>query len=207
MIRPTVLFQTIYKDNGNLVSANALANHSSLSTTAHYANRFSLHLIYNALTREFQSVFQAVSISEINGAAQKLNISDSELHRLLKNAHRTGLGVACLNPKSGYQPESVKGKNCASLENCPRCPLRFVVATVSNLTDLILFHRHLQMSRTEFEATRPTRWLEVWLPWFVFSEVAVEKAQRGTSAATYLEAKKQADARIASGTANFPPLS
>ena len=84
--------------------------------------------------------------------------------------------------------------------------MRFVVATVSNLTDLILFHRHLQMNRTEFEATRPTRWLEVWLPWLVFSEVALEKAQRGGTAATYLEARRDADTRIASGTVNFPPL-
>jgi len=207
MIRPTVLFQSIYKNDGNLIDANVLADHATLSMTSTYANKPSLRLIYDELIREFQSLFQTVSISNIDGAAQKIGMASSQFNKRLKRALRTGLGVACLNPKAGYQPGTIKGENCASLENCPRCPLRFVVATVPNITDLILFFRHLRMSRPEFEATRPQRWVETWLPWLVFADVALEKIQRGPTAAVFLSAKAAADARILAGSVNFPPLS
>jgi hypothetical protein len=207
MIRPTVLFQSIHQNNGNLIGANVLADHSTLSTTSAYANKPSLRLIYDELIREFQSLFQTVSISNIDGAAQKIGMASPQFNKRLRRALRTGLGVACLNPKAGYQPGTLKGKNCASLENCPRCPLRFVVASVPNITDLILFFRHLRMSRPEFEATRPQRWLETWLPWLVFADVALEKIQRGPTAAVFLSAKAAADARILAGSVNFPPLS
>jgi hypothetical protein len=207
MIRPTVLFQTIYQNEGNLIAANALADHSAFSTTSLYSNKPALRLIYEGLIREFQSLFQTVSISNIEGAAQKLNMAAPQFSKHLRRARRTGLGVACLNPKAGYQPDTLKGKNCTSLENCPRCPLRFVVASVSNITDLILFYRHLRMSRPEFEATRPQRWLETWLPWLVFADLALEKIQRGPTAAVFLSAKAAADARILAGSVNFPPLS
>jgi hypothetical protein len=207
MIRPTVIFQTIYQSGGNLIAANALADHSTFSTTSGYANKPSLRLIYDELTREFQSLFQTAAISSIDGAAQKLNMNARQFDERLRRAHRTGLGIACLNPKAGYQPGTIKGKNCASLQNCPRCPLRLVVANTPNIIDLILFYRHLRMSRPEFEATRPQRWLDTWLPWLVFAEVALEKIQRGPLAAIFLNAKAAADARILAGTVHFPPLS
>ncbi len=206
MIRPTVLFQALCKNDGNLIATNSLADHGALSTTSLYANRPSLRLVYERLMREFQQLFQVVSISDIDGAALRLQMKKSQYQRLLKTAHRTGLGVACLNPKAGYQPETIKGKDCVTLEKCPSCPLRFVVATVPNITDLILFYHHLRASRPEFEATRPQRWVQTWLPWLVFAEVALEKVQRGPSAAIYMRAKMAAEGRIGSGTANFPPL-
>jgi hypothetical protein len=205
MIRPTVLFQSIFQNNGNLTSANALGDHGSYSTTSIYANKPSLRSVYERLIREFQSTFQTVSISDIPGAARKLQINEAQFRQLLKKAHRTGLGVACLNPRAGYQSGSIKGKDCVALEKCPNCPLRFVIATVSNITDLILFDWHLQRSRPEFEATRPERWVEAWLPWLVFAEVALEKVQRGPSAAIYMTAKRAAEDRIRSGV-TFPPL-
>ena len=182
------------------------ADHGALSTTSLYANKPSLRLVYERLMREFQQLFQVVSISDIDGAALRLQMKKSQYQRLLKTAHRTGLGVACLNPKAGYQPETIKGKDCVTLEKCPSCPLRFVIATVPNITDLILFYHHLRASRPEFEATRPQRWVQTWLPWLVFAEVALEKVQRGPSAAIYMRAKMAAEGRIGSGTANFPPL-
>ncbi len=206
LIRPTVLFQTFCENEGNLVAANALADHGALSTTSLYANKPSLRLVYERLMREFQQLFQVVSISDIDGAALRLQMKKSQYQRLLKKAHRTGLGVACLNPKAGYQPETIKGKDCVTLEKCPSCPLRFVVATVPNITDLILFYHHLRASRPEFEATRPQRWLQTWLPWLVFAEVALEKVQRGPAATIFLKAKMAAELRISAGTANFPPL-
>jgi hypothetical protein len=206
MIRPSILFQLVFQSGGDLREANALLDHSKLSTTAGYADRPSLRVIYEKLTREFQSLFEAAAISDIDGATRSLSIRPSEFDRRLKRARRTGLGVACLNPKSGYQPGTVAGKNCEALQNCPRCPLRFVIATVRNTVDLILFREHLRTSQSEFEATRPQRWMNVWLPWLTFADVALERMQRGTTAAIFLKAKAVADARLRSGTVNFPPL-
>ncbi|MDX6499163.1 MAG: hypothetical protein QOG23_2423 [Blastocatellia bacterium] len=102
MIRPTVLFQALCKNEGNLIATNALADHGALSTTSLYANKPSLRLVYERLMREFQQLFQVVSISDIDGVALRLQMEKSQYQRLLKKAHRTGLGVACLNPKAGY---------------------------------------------------------------------------------------------------------
>ncbi|HKO98140.1 MAG TPA: hypothetical protein VJU86_14175 [Pyrinomonadaceae bacterium] len=206
MIRPTVLFQATYKNDGSLLAANALGDHSSLATTSAYASKPAMRLLYARLIREFQLLFQVVSVSDIQGAAKKLQMTDMQFRSLLKKANQTGLGIACLNPKAGYQPGTTKGKNCAKLERCPSCPLRFVIATVPNLTDLILFYSHLRKNRLEFEATRPQRWVQTWLPWLVFAEIALEKAQRGPSAAIYLRAKMAAEARIEARAVNLPPL-
>jgi hypothetical protein len=113
MIRPTRLFQAMYQNDGSLIDANVLADHASFSTTSIYANKPSLRIVYERLIREFQSLFQVVSISDIEGAAQKLRMNNSQFRSLLKKAHRTGLGVACFDPKSGYQPGSIKGEDCS----------------------------------------------------------------------------------------------
>jgi hypothetical protein len=206
MIRPTILFQAMYQNEGNLLAANALGDHGSLATTSTYANKPALRLIYSRLTREFQLLLQVVAISDIHGAAKKLQMTGTQFRLLLRKAHQTGLGIACLNPKAGYQSGTIKGQDCAKLERCPSCPLRFVIASVPNITDLILFHLHLRKNRLEFEATRRQRWVKTWLPWLVFAEVALEKAQRGPSAAIYLKARMAAEARIEAGMVNFPPL-
>lgn len=206
MIRPSVLLQAEFDKETGIIAAAAAGDHSALSITARYISRFPNQLIWEQKMREFQSLFQVISIQSIKGAAEKLGLTEDQVKNLLSQAHRTGLGVACLDPISGIQPGSEKGEICTQLPNCPGCPNRFVVATVEHLKDLILMNRHLEQHRSEWERTRPERWGKVWLPWLAFTHVAIEQAGRGRTLNEYRKARILADEQIAEGEVNLPPL-
>lgn len=206
MIRPSVLLQATFDKEAGIIAAAAVGDHASLSTTARYTSRFPNQLIWEQKIRSFQSLFQVISIRSIEGAAEKLGLSEDQVKKLLSQAHRTGFGVACLDPKSGIQTGSEKGEICTQLQNCPGCPNRFVVGTVENLKDLILMNHHLEQHRSEWERTRPERWGKVWLPWLAFTQVAIEQAGRGRTIKEYKGARILADEQIAKGEINFPPL-
>jgi hypothetical protein len=206
MIRPSVLMQAEFENQTGIIAAAALADHTSLHTTHHYVARYPTKVVWERMMREFQSLFQAVSIYSIGGAAEKLGLSAKHVRQLFGEACRNGLGVACIDPKGGLQPNSKKGKTCTQLENCPSCPNRIVVATVENLRDLILFNHQLEKSRKEWEVTRPERWARVWLPWLVFTQVVMELASRGRTASHFGKARLIATTMIERGVIHFPPL-
>lgn len=206
MIRPSVLMQATYDKESGIIAAAAIGDHVSMATTQGYVNRFPNQVIWERMIREFQSLFQAVSIHSIKGAAKKLGLSTKQVKNLLSEAHRTGLGVVCLNPKSGIQPDSKKGETCTQLQNCPDCPNRIVIATVDNLKDVILWNHHLEQCRLEWETSRPERWGRVWLPWLVFTQVIIEQASRGRMVIEFKKAKALAEEQIAKGKVNLGPL-
>jgi hypothetical protein len=206
MIRPSVLMRAAFENETGIIAAATLADHTSLQTTLDYVARYPTKVIWERMMREFQSLFQAVSIYSIRGAAKKLGLSAKQVSKLFGQACRTGLGVACLDPKGGLQPNSKKGKTCTQLENCPRCPNRIVVATVENLRDLILFNHHLDEVRREWEVTRPEKWTRFWLPWLVFTQVVMELASRGRTASQFCKARAIATTMIERKMVHLPPL-
>lgn len=206
MIRPSVLMQASYDKETGIIAAAAVGDHNSLSTTNTYIARFPNQVIWERMIREFQSLLQAVSIKNIDGAAAKLGLTSEQVEKLFSEACRTGLGVACIDPKAGIQAGSEKGKTCTQVQNCPQCPNRFVVATVENLKDLILWNRHLEKYRPQWELSQPGRWERVWLPWLVFTQVAIEQASRGRTTKEFKTARELADERTARLEVNLPPL-
>ena len=207
MIRPSVLMQATYAENSGIAAAGILADHKSVKTTDSYVNaRYPLQIIWERMIREFQQLFQAVAIFPINGAAEKLGLTAEQVSTLLSEANRTGLGIACLDPLKGIQPNTVKNESCTELQNCPNCPQRFVLATVENLKDLILWNYYLKSRRDEWEKQRPERWEKVWLPWLAFTEVAIEAAGRGRTMVEFAKAKTIAKSLIDNNELNFPPL-
>ena len=206
MIRPSVLMQTSFDNKAGIIAAAALGDHNSLQTTNIYVNRYPNRLAWENMIRKFQSLFQAVSIHTIKGAAQKLGISQSHAKKLFGEACRTGLGVACLDPKSGIQPGSEKGKTCTQLQSCHRCSNSFVVATESNLRDLIIWNNHLEQNRREWEVNQPEKWEKDWLPWLVFTRVVLERAARGRTAKQFKEASGLAHKMIVNKEVNLPLL-
>jgi hypothetical protein len=206
MIRPSVLLLATYDKETGLMAATTIADHAQMSTTFTYVSRFPNQIIWAHKIRTFQSLFQAVSIQGIEGAAKRLGIPVTRAERLFSEACRTGLGVTCLDPKAGIQPGSEEGVTCIQIQNCPTCPNSFVLATRENLKDLILWNHHLEQHRSEWELTRPERWESVWLPWLVFTQVAIEQASRGRTIKEFKAAKDLADNQIAKGQINLPPL-
>lgn len=198
--------QACFDNKAGIIAAAALGDHKSLQTTSVYVDRYPNRLAWESMIRKFQSLFQAVSIYTIKGAAQKLGLSPRRAKKLFSEACRTGLGVACLNPKGGLQPGSEKGQTCTQLQSCHRCSNSFVVATANNLRDLIIWNKHLEQNRSEWEVNQPEKWQKDWLPWLVFTRVVLEQAARGRTAPQYNEASVLANKMIANNEVNLPLL-
>lgn len=196
MIRPSVLLETQFRSPEGAVAAQIVADHMSMSTTLqHYTGRMPVKLQYVNKIREFQDRYQAVVIASIDGAAAKLGISDSDFKRIFSDAARTGLGVACLDPLAGIQPGTSPGVQCTKLDACCGCEMRWVVGTVSNIVDLILFSEHLLASQDNAIAMNSAIWERRWLPWLVFADIALTKLSQGETAAAFAEASQQASIR------------
>ncbi len=73
--------------------------------------------------------------------------------------------------------------------------MRWVVGTVSNIVDLILFSEHLLSSQDNALAMNSAIWERRWLPWLVFADIALNKLSQGETAAAFAEASKQASIR------------
>jgi hypothetical protein len=198
--------QAAYDKETGIIAAAAIGDHASLRTTNDYVARYPNKAVWESMIRQFQSLFQAVSIHSIKGAAQKLGLSPRAVKRLFSEACRTGLGVACLNPKAGIQPGSESGKTCTQLQGCPGCTNSVVIATVENLRDLIIWNNHLEESRHEWELARPEKWERDWLPWLVFTRVAIEQAGRGRTAVLFKKAHIIAKSMIQRSEVNLPLL-
>ena len=176
--------------------AQVQADHTSTTTTAIYTLRSHTKLLYNQKIREFTKAYQAVIIESIVGAAEKLGISQEQAIRLFSDAARSGLGVACLNPEAGVQPGTRAGESCTRLDACPGCEMRYVVGTVNNIADLMLFERYLRSMEKETSKTSPVTWETQWIPWLVLAEVALAKFSQGETASAYVQAQTQANARL-----------
>lgn len=195
-IRPSYLLNLQHQDlQGRMEVAQAAADHASMSTTKTYTLRSHTKMMYAQKIREFQNYFQSVIISSIDGAAEKLGISREESQRLFSVAARSGLGIACLNSKAGIQPGTKPGEDCTRLDACPGCGMRFIVGTVENISDLILFHEYLKSKEEEALKCNPANWEQRWLPWLVLAEIALAKLSQGDTASAYLLAQTNADAR------------
>lgn len=198
MIRPSVLMSLQHENAENITVAQVFADHAKPSTTLiHYTGRTPAKLTYNLKIRQFQEQFESVVIASIDGAAAKLGLTQEEMRRILSEAARTGLGVACLNPLAGMQPGTKVGEHCTRLDACWNCDNRWVVATIENVADLILFNEYLASIQDDASRTNPEAWEQRWLPWLVFSDIALAKLAQGDTAKIYGEASKSADSRRA----------
>ena len=187
-IRSSVLIKIQNENDGALSIAQVMADHANPATTDVYTGRSPIRIMYTLKIQEFQRRYQAIVIASIDDGAEKLGLSSKEFKRILSDAFRTGLGVACLDPKAGIQPGSRVGEYCTKIENCPNCKMRWVVATENNIVDLILFNRYLKSSEAEVYSRAPDRWEKFWLPWLVFTETAIDKVQTGSTASVYQRA-------------------
>lgn len=198
MIRPSVLMDVQHRSGNHVDAAQALADHLRPTTTLqHYTGRTPTKLRYALAMREFQNRFQSVVIVSIDGAAARLGLTEAQFATLFSEAARTGLGVACLDPMAGIQPGTRQGEPCTRFDRCCDCRMRWVVATVDNVADLMLFKEHLESVRTTGSGTDSERWEERWAPWLAFAEVVLHKLREGECAGIHDAALAEATARRA----------
>jgi hypothetical protein len=73
--------------------------------------------------------------------------------------------------------------------------MHWVVATRENITDLILFNEHLKAAQDDGSREHPEMWERRWLPWLVFSDIALTKLSQGDTAKLFADATIQAAER------------
>jgi len=73
--------------------------------------------------------------------------------------------------------------------------MRYLVGTVDNITDLILFEEYLKSQEAEATKAHPEAWETRWLPWLALAEVALAKFALGDTASAFLQATEKANAR------------
>lgn len=187
-IRSSVMLDAAIKGEGRLVVGQAIASQKSRDTQSGYVHKYAQQVILEASIRKFQDLLEAVLISDIPNGYKKLGISREEYQEALNEAHRTGLGVMCLNPKAGVQPGTTEGSLCTKLEDCPACKNVYVPAIQENIQDMILFNRYLKEKREELEALSPSDWENVWLPYMVLTDEALARMEKGETAGVFRKA-------------------
>lgn len=195
-IRVSVLLAEHYHHPNGLPAAQLRGDHANAQTTYDsYSGSYPNQLVYNQMIREFGERFQAIVIVTIDGSAAKLGMSQKDLDWLVSDAARTGLGFSCLNPKAGIQPGTRPGQSCTEFQNCAECSVRWVVATVDNIVDMILTNEHLRRQQAELVEVDFDLWERRWLKTLAFTEVALRKLAMGETASVFAAAKKAASDR------------
>ena len=197
MLRSSVLLDAALSGDGNLRVAGAVANHSSSNTTSHYVEKFPIRILYEAKLRKFQKLFQATIVVGIEGAAQRLGISQDEASALVGQAVSTGLGRMCLKPFAGIQPGTVEGEACNRLNACHSCEAIYLIVDAGLIADLIIWHGSLKDRSEALAATRPERFNDEWADDLAWCESAIEALQRGPARKVFVEAQALANTRMA----------
>ena len=181
-IRISVGQKKFWEGDLDIASAATELGHSkgSRCTSGYVVRRAAKQLLEKEI-RRFQTLFEAVCVADIPGAAKALGYSNEELQKIIDEACRSGLGVVCWKKiQNGNNQESTQ-TICNPEEDCPKCDYKKIVPTsLPNLLDLILHHDYLEENKTDMQSNNPERWSEVHLPWLALSKAMLEKVKRSS---------------------------
>lgn len=189
MIRPSVLLHAALSNDGRLAVGKAIAQHG-LVVSQGYQQKWPTRLLYESNIRRFQTAFESIIVSNVEGAASKLGITVSQFEARIGNLRETGLGTFCRDDRGR---SSEPGKKCSTLDCWNDCPHTLIVAEVEAIATLQLWQRALRAAQPSWERDHPERWNEVWLPWLCLTEVVEEKMVRGPLIKIWNAATKRAD--------------
>lgn len=197
-IRPSLLLREALRTR-SIAAVRKLGKHRSTTTSFKYVHRLPMQIAGNASIQLFMQSLQVLATQGIEGICQKAGISVEKYEALKSELVETGLGVYCTDPLAGVQKNEGYGKGvmCGAVDKCLTCQnvSRYVFATAENVAHLLMWRRHLLGERERMLSERPERWVDVWEPWLVFIDVALEKLQAGQFKKTYSEAEVLAETR------------
>jgi hypothetical protein len=189
MIRPSVLLHAALSNDGRLAVGRAIAQHG-LVVSQGYQQKWPTRLLYESNVRRFQTAFETIIVSNVEGAASKLGITVAQFEARIGDLRETGLGTFCRDDRGR---SSEPGKKCLTLDCWNDCPHTLIVAEVEAIATLQLWQRTLRAAQPSWERDHPERWNEVWLPWLCLTEVVEEKMVRGPLIKIWNAAAKRAD--------------
>ncbi len=199
MIRPSVLMSIQHRNDNRVEYAQAVGDHKSPSTTSQfYTGRAPIKMAHALKIRRFQNLFESVLIVSIDGAIAKLGLTEEQFADLFSEAKRTGLRVACLNALTTLEPEARSEEQPPPFDQRCGRSMRWVIATVETVADLILFKEQLERSFKAPGRAQTDAFVDKWLSWLIFAEVALQKLRESESAGVYEKAMKLATQRRSS---------
>jgi len=189
MIRPSVLLHAALSNDGRLIVGKAIAQHG-LVVSQGYQQKWPTRLLYESNVRRFQTAFETIIVSNVEGAASKLGITVAQFEARIGDLRETGLGTFCRDDRGR---SSEPGKKCSTLDCWNDCPHTLIVAEVEAIATLQLWQRTLRAAQPSWERDHPERWNEVWLPWLCLTDAVEEKMVRGPMIKIWNAATKRAD--------------
>lgn len=181
-IRNSVAQKRFWDGDFDIASTATELGHAkgSRCTTGYVVRRAAKQQLEREI-RRFQTLFEAVCVADIPGAAKALGYSTEELQTIIDEACRSGLGVVCWKKIQGENIQDNTQSNCTPQDDCPKCDYKKIVPTsLPNLVDLILHHDYLEGNKTDLQSDNPERWAKVHMPWLALSKAMLEKVKRSS---------------------------
>lgn len=183
MVRPSKLLDAHLSKN--LAQAQAQGDHSSAVTTlVHYSGRLPVNTGYSLLMRKFTNHYEAIAASSIERAASKLQVDPVVFEQRLREARALGLGELSLAPQDSDAVLDERRAGTFAMTT------RYVVATDEIISELIEIHERLTYEHSHVAEPVREAWESKWMPWLVFSEVALSKLSTGETAPDFLRVQE-----------------
>lgn len=195
MIRQTVLQISSNKNKLSYLVPQALASHSSASTTYKYLSNVWFKEQLDQQIRKFHALWESTFLRDIEVFAEEVGISETELLRRRGLAAETGLGFLCSDALEITQNRS-QSPTCTEIEGCATCDLRKFIPTESALQSLYLTNKSLASQASGFQAQNPDRWIAVWMPFFALTEALASKLAKSRYRAKWKAAKSIVDKKL-----------
>jgi hypothetical protein len=206
VIRNSVLTIQAERNGLDALAAQIKGDQKSGATTMGYINSAHLRRQLAAQIRRYLEIFEAALVSDMEDAAHRLGLPIEELIVRKELASETGLGFLCLTPTDGLRPGTKAGEICTKLEDCAKCGSRRFVPTQRSLEALYIMDVALNEQQEEFEARNPARWEAAWLPWLAMTTALIIVLKSGPYRRRYLDAAKEARAKLDAGAVAMPRL-
>lgn len=174
-IRSTVLLKTALETDGNIDAVKRKAQHKQYSTTIRYLAGAAMVALNADKARRVQDFLFVSATAGADELRSRFGIEPEDAARILAQARRKGFGLHCQNDSRGTAPGTMPGKACHRSDYCPVCEERLVVEDVSVAAGMCAFRAHILSQEARLVRERPDRWREVWGPFVLFLNVALER--------------------------------
>ncbi|PWK63185.1 hypothetical protein C8K44_12750 [Aminobacter sp. AP02] len=178
----------------------ALMGHSSAKTTFEYLSEGATRSLLESQIRDFIDAWEAVSVRDIDSAAQLLGIPSAEL----SNRAQLGIenGLAILASRAEERTSSAPRDSSPVLSKAAQ---EFSISTVS-MTNLELARRALRQQFEIMVNVNPQRFVRKWLPWMAIVEGYCARLEQSRFRLQFSRVCKDVDQHLYEGSLRIPLL-
>jgi hypothetical protein len=150
LLRGSVATEHYQASGGDILVAQQLLNHASVSTTETYVRGPAVRQLQQETVARLQRLMLAWLDGESSPAA-----APCEVPTALGSTTTAPFGHHCLNPLAGTAPGSAPGQACPHLVGCLRCPGLVIPLDVEHLARILQAQEEFERARERLD---PRRW-------------------------------------------------